>query len=141
MPLSVAILASSNDTIRSIASALEHSANLETFAVLAEYDVSVRQLRRADVVLVDHKLPCPLALHVLRVLMILPGDARPVIVNVPQDPALLVRYLEHGAIGYVLDSESSKKLITEIYFAAYGELRLDSWLYKPLLARIRQLHS
>lgn len=139
MAIAVSILTPSPLVSQRLQRRLADEPDVHLLVVPAEPDLAIGKLRRADVALLHHELPQTLLLRQLRGFRLLPDSARPVIVDVPDEPELLVRYIEYGAVGYVLRDEPDARLIKVVRGAAQGDVRLGPRLTLRLIERYRQL--
>lgn len=141
MPLTVAILTPSTVLSGSLKRRLTDESDMRASVVVSETDIAIRQLRAADVALLDHRLPPDLLFRVLRTLRYLPGTTRAIITGAPRTCEIIARYLEHGAAGYVLEGESEGQLVDVVRQIGAGEARLDPWLAPCVIERYRELRD
>jgi DNA-binding NarL/FixJ family response regulator len=92
-----------------------------------------------DVVLVRNNLPNDGALELAQALK---GDevaAKVVITGVAEQEEVILRFIEAGAAGYVLSSESVTELVEKIHAAHRGEALVSPEIAGALISRITEL--
>lgn len=137
--LHVAALGWTPTAVDAMVQSLDSACDLEIVAASHRMEGFVTALARADVLLVDHRLPHQLAARFLRLVDRLGLQHPLVIVNVPDDAMVIIRYLEGGAMGYLRRDEPISLLTSIVRGVAKGHARLDPDVAGPLLARMDDL--
>jgi len=65
----------------------------------------------------------------------------PVVVDAPDDPDILIGYLEHGVVGYVLASESRDRLREVVVGVTEGKGYINPAIATLLIDRYRALRQ
>lgn len=92
-----------------------------------------------DVILVRNNLPNDGALELVQAIT---GDELPVkvlIIGVAEREEIILRFIEAGAAGYVLSSESATELVEKIHAAHRGEALVSPEIAGALISRITEL--
>lgn len=141
MVVSVAIVSPLPHISHDIQRTLGQDDRLATQVVPLEADIAIRRLARADVAVLHNDLPNETLMRLLRTLMLLPGTTMPIIVGAPDDPDLLVHYLEHGVVGYVLTGEPQERLREVVTGVTEGKAYINPGIATRLIDRYRSLRE
>lgn len=95
--------------------------------------------QHADLLLVGPALEGESTVELVRSIHADEPDKRIVVVGLPNDPDLITRYIEAGAIGYVSRQESMSKLVEKIHAVHAGQALVSPDVVFHLMRRLAQL--
>ncbi len=117
---------------------LKHEADMEVAGYAANVDEAVAMAKKGDVVLVHTTLPNDGAFEITRALKTDPS-IKVIVVGLPESESAILRYIEAGAIGYVLTQDSVGELLKNIRAAYNGQALVSPGIAAALIARLADL--
>jgi DNA-binding NarL/FixJ family response regulator len=118
---------------------LSKQPGVSVVGVATDASVAAAHVAQSDVFLIHDHLPDH-AVHVLtREISRAKRRPRVVVMAVPSDPERIVRYIELGAVGYVVSGEPIDRLYDVIGLVNDGGARLDPPVFAALLRRYSEL--
>jgi NarL family two-component system response regulator LiaR len=123
------------------AAALEGESDIEIVGSATSVEEALKLIRseNCDVVLVRNNLPNDGALELIRALSDGDSAVTALVIGVAEQEEVILRFIEAGAAGYVLSTESVTDLVKNIRAAAQGEALVSPEMAGALMARITQL--
>jgi DNA-binding NarL/FixJ family response regulator len=97
------------------------------------------QSRNCDVILVRSDLPNDGALELVQALKDNQSPAKVLIVGMAERKEIILRFIEAGAVGYVLSSGSMADLVKNIHAASRGEALVSPEIAGALISRVVEL--
>lgn len=118
---------------------LSKQPGVNVVGVATDASVASAHVAQSDVFLIHDELPDQ-AVHTLtREISRAKDRPRVVVMAVPDDPDRIVRYIELGAVGYVVGGEPIDRLFEVIGLVRDGGARLDPPVFAALLRRYTEL--
>lgn len=123
------------------ASVFRTQPNLEVIACVATADAALTLLKKStcDVILVSVTLPQHGAATLIHAVAKMHHSSKVLITGVVEAKAVILRWLEAGAAGYVLADESLTALLQKIQSVVQGECLLSPAIAAALLTRVAEL--
>ena len=121
--------------------ALEGESDIEIVGSATSVEEALKLIHseNCDVVLVRNNLPNDGALELIRALSDGDSAVTALVIGVAEQEEVILRFIEAGAAGYVLSTESVTDLVKNIRAAAQGEALVSPEMAGALMARITQL--
>jgi DNA-binding NarL/FixJ family response regulator len=101
--------------------------------------LELAQSGNCDVVLVRNNLPNEGALELVQALRDATSSVKVLITGVAEQEEVILRFIEAGAVGYVLSNETVTRLVEKIYAAHQGEALVSPEIAGALISRIAEL--
>ena len=140
-PVRVLCLAASPLQASLLSTALHAHREVETVGCSAELDQARRWTPNVDVVVLQPARLVDGGLTWIRAITEANPGVRLVVAGVPQDEALVVAYVEAGALGCVTEQEDADRLAEAIQEVQQGHGYLDPTLAPALLRRLSALRQ
>jgi len=122
---------------------LEVEPGVESVGEAGSIEEALRWLtmHRAEVVLLDHKLPGVNGVDGLRTLLNTQPDLQIVVLTVSDVDDVLFKAIQGGACAYILKDAPPERLVDAIKAAAAGECRISEKLISSLFERLNNTNS
>jgi DNA-binding NarL/FixJ family response regulator len=124
-----------------MAAALEDESEIQVVGAATSVGeaLALAHSKNCDVVLVRNNLPNEGALGLVEALKKDVSSAKVLIIGVAERKEVILRFLEAGAVGYVLSDESVTDLVKKIRSAHQGEALVSPEIAGALISRIAEL--
>jgi DNA-binding NarL/FixJ family response regulator len=124
-----------------MAAALKGEPGIQVVGWATSLDEALKLTRseNCDVVVVRNNLPNDGALELAQALRDDQSRVKVLIIGVAEQEELILRYIEAGAVGYVLSSEAMTDLVEKIRAAHRGEALVSPGMAGVLISRIAEL--
>ncbi len=122
-----------------LASVLEDESDIEIVGITTNVVDALAQAPQSDVLLVSTRLPDNSALKLTRAVNEAELPARVLILGLAETEAEVIKYVEAGAAGYVLQDDSVDELLRNIRAAYNGEALVSPEIAGALMARVSEL--
>jgi DNA-binding NarL/FixJ family response regulator len=122
-----------------LASVLEDESDIEIVGITTNVKDALAQAPQSDVLLVSTRLPDNGALRLTRAVNEAELPGRVLILGLAETEAEVIKYVEAGAAGYVLQDDSVDELLRNIRAAYNGEALVSPEIAGALMARVSEL--
>ena len=126
-------------TANLLASVLADEPDIEPVGVATSVEEALEQVDSCDLVLVNTNLPDRNALQLLQTLIKARPQLKMIVMGVPESEHIILRYIEVGAVGYVLKDETAEELVKNIRQAHQGAAIASSEVIALLMQRVTDL--
>lgn len=94
---------------------------------------------QSDVILLSFQFDGRNTTHTVRTLRKRGNKTRVIVTNVPDDPSSIVRFVEAGAVGYILDGETASDVPSKIRAAADGRALVSAKVAAAMIRHVNKL--
>ncbi len=101
-------------------------------------DVTIAE---CDVLLIWHELPGMDVSRLIRRLSTRHSHLKILVMGLPSVKSTIVAYVEAGAVGYILSSDSIEALVSKIYAAQRGQSLVEPAVAGALMSRLAEISS
>lgn len=122
-----------------IAAVLQNEPDIEVLGCATTIDEALAEARTADVVVVSTRLRDDGALKVTQAVAAAELPARVLVLGLAESREEILRYVEGGAAGYILQDDSVDDLLSKIRTAHGGEAMISPEIAAALISRVAEL--
>lgn len=122
-----------------LASVLGDESDIEIVGITTNVEDALAQASKSDVLLVSTRLPNNGALRLTHALNEAEMPVRVLILGLTDTEAEVIKYVEAGAAGYVLQDDSVDELLRNVRAAYQGEALVSPGIAGALMARVSEL--
>lgn len=122
-----------------IASVLEDESDIEVVGRAASVDEALALAKESDVVLVSTRLPDNGALKLTSAIAEADPSVKVLVLGLGESKERVLRYVEAGADGYVLQNDSVDNLLRHIRAAQKGKALVSPKIAAALMSRVTEL--
>jgi len=124
-----------------IAAAIEDEPDIEIVGSATSFEEALSILRRGivDVALVSTKLPEPGALELTNAISQLAPGTKVLALGLTENRERVLRYVEAGAIGYILPDDTLEDMLEKIRDAKSGQAHVSPEIAAAMMTRITEL--
>lgn len=117
----------------------DHQPDFEVVAAVSIYQDFVEHAKEAEIAVVQQEPEIGTTRQVIQAIHEHLPNTRVVVIGVPDDPSVILQYIEAGAKGYVRETETRENVLNVIRIVVAGESIVHPELVRPLFDRLAQL--
>lgn len=122
-----------------LASLISEEADLEAVGYVTTRNEATQYVNRVDVVVVNVNLPDKRGMATIKTLIKTRPDIKIIVSGLPESKYIILKYMEAGAMGYVLKNETTVGLLKNIRFVHEDKSTISPEMAALLMRRVTHL--